>query len=192
MSSTSHSIRERIAALDLARAETEADFDRHASAAIAGDASAGKLAAEADQRLTRLATDRRILERALFRAEDTERSAAEADAAVVRLAHRANARAAADRLLDLARKIDEATAAMLPLLREIEATEREIGSSMRLAGLSLTGGIVGQSNLAVIAMDRLTLSANGKAMFASDQRPIAEIAKGAWRDLLTNNKEEAA
>lgn len=189
---TSASIRERIAALEFARAETEAEFDRQASASLGGDPEAGKRAAEADLKLTRLATDFRILERALARSEASERDAAEADAAIVRRAHHANARTSAARLLDLARQIDAATAAMLPLLREIEATEREIGGSLRLAGSPPSGGVVGQRDLAVIAMDRLTLSANGRVMFSSDQRPVAEIARAAWRDLLTNNDEDAA
>lgn len=189
---TSASIRERISSLEIARAGTEAEFDRLASAAIDGDAEAGRAAAEADTRLSRMAVDARILSRALDRSLKAEAAAAEADAAVVRRAHRANARTSAARLLDLARQIDAATAAMLPLLREIEATEREIGGSLRLAGSPPSGGVVGQRDLAVIAMDRLTLSANGRVMFSSDQRPVAEIARTAWRDLLTNDEDEAA
>ncbi|MCA6110471.1 hypothetical protein [Bradyrhizobium cenepequi] len=157
--------------------------------AVSGDQDAAALLARINAQVQQITADLAVLERARLTAAQQQREASEAKAAADRAFRMAEARASVARLIEIARQIDQAQAAMLPALSELASIERAICASLRLAGASPAGGIVGQRDLAGLAMDRLTLAAQGRTMFLSDQRCVEEVAIDAWRDLLANEDE---
>ena len=190
MSATSSTISADLAVLDAHLASLQEQADGLALAAVDGDQQAGGEIARLLAEIDRVKAERPILERAQAMALRREAHAGHEADAVARAGHMAEASRHADRLLELARGIDAAQATMLPMLSELAATERAIWTSLRMAGASPTGMIVGQRDLAGLAMQRLTLAAQGRTMFASDQRGVEEIAKVAWSDLIMENDND--
>lgn len=191
MTATSHSISTDLAALDGHLALLQEQADSLALAAVDGDQQAGGEIARLLAEIDRVKAERPILERAQAMALRREAHAGHEADAVARAGHMADASRNAARLLELARGIDAAQAAMLPMLSELAATERAIWTSLRMAGASPTGMIVGQRDLAGLAMQKLTLAAQGKAMFMSDRRGVEEVAETAWADIIEKENADA-
>ena len=68
---TSAELQEKIEGLDTALADAEADFSRGSSDIVAGVADAGKRVADANARIDRLKVERKILDRALAKGNQT-------------------------------------------------------------------------------------------------------------------------
>lgn len=176
--------------------ERLAQLDREAQdlamPAVAGDQDAAASLASINGQVQQITADLAVLERARLAAAQQQQAVNEAVAAATRARHLANARASVARLIEIAQQIDRAQAAILPVLKELDATELAIWNSLRLASAQPSGGIVGQRNLAAIAMDRLSVAASGKTMFLSDQRCVEEVAASAWASLLASEQDEAS
>lgn len=176
--------------------ERLAQLDREAQdlamPAVSGDEHAATSLANINGQVQQIAADLAVLERARLTATQQQTEASEAKAAAARAGYMANARASVARLIEIAQQIDRAQAAILPALKELDTTELAIWNSLRLAHAQPSGGIVGQRNLAIIAMDRLSAAANGKTMFLSDQRCVEEIAATAWASLIASEQDEAS
>lgn len=177
--------RERLARLDL-------EAQGLAMPVVSGDQDAAASLASINVQVQQITADLAVLERARLSAAQEQRAANEALAVAARARHMADARASVARLIEIAQKIDRTHAAILPALKELDATELAIWNSLRLASAQPSSGIVGQRNLAAIAMDRLSAAANGKTMFLSDQRCVEEVAAAAWASLLASEQDEAS
>lgn len=159
---------------------------------ISGDQKATAALATINAEIAQITADVSVLERARITVAQQQREANEERVAADRALRMAEARASVARLIEIARKIDKAQAAMLSALSELASIERAIWVSLRLAGAPPAGRIVGQRDLAGLAMDRLTLAAQGRTMFLSDQRCVEEIATAAWSSLLVSEEDEVA
>lgn len=159
---------------------------------VSGDQTAVAALAKVNAEIQQITRDLSVLEHARLTAVQQQTQASEAEATADRARHMVDARASVARLIEIAQQIDRAQAAILPALKEIDATELAIWNSLRLASAKPSGGIVGQRNLAIIAMDRLSAAANGKTMFLSDQRCVEEVAATAWASLLASEQAAAS
>ncbi|MCK1492200.1 hypothetical protein IVB14_17670 [Bradyrhizobium sp. 180] len=177
--------RERLAQLDL-------EAQGLAMSVVSGDKDAAASLASINVQIQQITADLAVLERARLSAAQEQRAANEALAIAARARHMADARASAARLIEIAQKIDRAHAAILPALKDLDAAELAIWNSLRLASAQPSVGVVGQRNLAILAMDRLSVAATGKTMFLSDQRCVEEVAATAWASLLASEKDEAS
>ncbi|PBB40567.1 hypothetical protein CK222_27345 [Mesorhizobium sp. WSM3866] len=188
---TSSEIGDKISALDILVQELGAEFDKTAGEAVAGVDGAGKKAAEINQRIERLGVDRLILSRALERARATEAAAREAQAEDVRRKHFDAAKGHAARLLAAASRIDAAIAEFTAALPELSEAELSVRLSLSRADHRLPGAVVGQIGLALMAVDKLTRIADGRARLNAPGKSIAETVAFAW-SFLVNDNEEAA
>lgn len=177
--------RERLAILDREAQDL-------AMPTVSGDPDAAASLARINSEVTQITADLAVLDRARLTAAQQQREADEARKAADRSLRMADARASAAHLIELARDIDRAQRSMLPMLNQLVANERAIWNSLRQADAPPTGMIVGQRDLAGLAMDRLISAAQGRTMFLSDQRCVEEIAAAAWSFLLTTEQDEAA
>ncbi|RUU85563.1 hypothetical protein EOB59_31760, partial [Mesorhizobium sp. M7A.F.Ca.MR.176.00.0.0] len=107
---TSREISEKIAGLDRLVISLGQAFDEVAVNAVAGAPDAARKAADINQRLERLAVDRRILSRALDRTQEAEAAAREAKEEVERRKHFDIAKTHARGLLTAANRIEAAIA----------------------------------------------------------------------------------
>ncbi|TGV90033.1 hypothetical protein EN801_020470 [Mesorhizobium sp. M00.F.Ca.ET.158.01.1.1] len=189
---TSSDISEKIGALDKLVGELGTEFDRAASQAVAGVDGAGKKAADLNQRIERLGVDRHILSRALTRAQAAEAAAREAVANEQRQKHFEVAKGHATRLMAAASRIDAAIAEMASALPELSECELSVRLSLSRAGHHLPGAVVGQIGLALMAIDKLTRIADGRARLNAPSKSIAETAAFAWSFLISDDSGEAA
>ncbi|RUW24656.1 MAG: hypothetical protein E5V67_07400 [Mesorhizobium sp.] len=189
---TSLEIGEKIDALDRLVGELGAEFDKTASEAVAGVDGAGKKAADLNQRLDRLGVDRLILSRALDRAKAKEAAAREAQAEDERRKHFEAAKGHAARLLAAAARIDAAITEFAAALPELSASELSVRLSLSRAGHPLSGAVAGQMGLPLLAVDKLTRIADGRARLNGPSKSIAETAAFAWSFLLNDDERGAA
>lgn len=183
---TSLQISERITALDLLAADLGKSFDLAAAAAVSGDEAAGKEAAEIDGRLSRLAVDRRVLERAKAQAELEELAAAEVELEAVRQGHLADARSHAVALLDVAKRADAVVEAFIAVLGDIAREETELRAALSRAGALPGGSVAYQSGLAMLALDHIKRATDGRARYQEKPRSLADTCLMAWSILLDN------
>ncbi|RVD30179.1 hypothetical protein [Mesorhizobium sp. M4B.F.Ca.ET.017.02.2.1] len=182
-------IAEKIEGLDRLVADLGADFDRAAMDILAGVDGAGKKAAEINQKIDRLGVDRRILDRALKRAQEAEAAAREAQKEAERRKHFDAAKGHAARLLAAATRIDAAIAEFTAALPELSECELSVRLSLSRAGHHLPGAVVGQVGLALAAVDKLTRLADGRARLNGPGKSISETAAFAWSFLINDNSE---
>lgn len=180
----SSEIREKIAALDTLVLRLGEEFDSSANEAVSGDQTAGKHAAEIDQRLARLAVDRRILSRALEGAETAEAALLEAEAAATRARHRAVAVEQARALVETAGRVDTLVAGLKAALIELGQQEIAIHRALHAAREPVTNGLVGQRGIASVALARLNSTANAADPYRQTGRSVEETARSAWRTLI--------
>lgn len=183
-SPSSKEILEKIGALDALVGDLGAEFDKAASLAVAGVDGAGKKAADLNQRIERLGVDRHILSRALTRAQAAEAAAREVAAEENRRKHFDAAKGHATRLLAAASRIDAAIADLATVLPELSESELSVRLSLSRAGHHLPGAVVGQVGLALLAVDKLTKLADGRARLNGPGKTIAETASFAWSFLV--------
>lgn len=189
---TSAELRDKIAALDIALADAEADFDRHAAAAVAGEDGASKRAAEVNAKIERLNVERRILERACEKAARAE-AQAEAEAERDEQAKALDAaRNHVATLLDTAQRVDDLIASLKALLPELDATEMAIWDSLRAARVTPPNAIVGRRGLSGHAIDCIHAFAQGRENFRHDKRGTADMAATAWSFLTSEHDKEVA
>lgn len=179
----SSEIREKIAALDGLVVGLGKEFDQSAEAAVGGDADAGRRAASIDERLSRLATDRKILERALERAEAHELALIEAEVAATRERHRCEAMESAQHLLGTARRVDTLIADIKAALIDLADQEAFIHRALNAARSPATGSIVGQRGIVTIALARLNSTAATEP-YRQTGKSVEETARNAWRSLI--------
>lgn len=189
---TSADLRDKIAALDVALADAESDFDRYAAEAVASVEGAGKRAAEANARIERLNVERRILERACETAARTEAEAAAAAEAEERAKALEAARQNVAKLLDRAQRVDDLIATLKALLPELDATEAAIWGGLRAARVTPPGAIVGRRGLSGHAIDCIHAFAQGRENFRHDKRSTADMATTAWDFLIHEAEKEIA
>ncbi len=183
-------IRERIDGLDALAVDLGADFDKVAMEAVAGVEGAGKKAAEINQRIERLAVDRRILSRALDRSLNAEAAAIEAEAEAERQRHLKTAKAHAVALLDASKRADAAILSFVSVLDDIAREEAAVRHALGLARALPSDAIVGRHGLSGMALDALQRITDGRARFGG-VKPVADVAAYAWASLLTRNDEVA-
>ncbi|UJW75934.1 hypothetical protein [Rhizobium sp. SL42] len=177
-------IREKIASLDALVLGLGAEFDQSAEAAVAGNTEAGKLAASIDERLSRLATDRKILERALERAEAAEIASLEEEVTATRARHREEATERARGLVATAGRIDTLIADIKAALLELSQQETAIHKALHAARVPVTYATVGQRGIASVALARLNSTANASDPYRQTGRSVEETARNAWRSLI--------
>ena len=178
-----------LSALDLLLEDNHARADALSLQAIENEGDARKVLSDLLGDIARLQAERKIVHRAHAQAVEREADAKEQDNAARRAGHLGEARDAIARLHELAAQVDEMQARFLPLLGDLAETGRTIWQSLRAAGAAPSTAIVGRQDLAGHAMSRLTLAAQGKAIFASDQRTIAAISASAWREFALENDQ---
>lgn len=189
---SSAQLREALAGLDRHAEALTANADAISLDAVSGNEDARKSLAGLLRQIDQAAAERSILLTALEQAQQVE-AVARAEAEAGRRAEALQeAQGGVARLLDLASAVDQMQARFLPLLADIAETERAIWNALRAAGASPSTAIVGRHDLAGLAMGRLGIAAQGKAIFASDRRSIAEIARAAWQGVAPMQTEEAA
>ena len=180
----SSEIREKITALDALVLGLGEEFDQSAEAAVGGDADAGKHAASIDERLSRLATDRKILERALERAEAAELALLEAEATATLARHRIDAADRAHGLIETARRVDVLITDIKTALAELADQETAVHRALNAARIPATGSVVGQRGIVSIALARLNSTANASDPYRQTGRSVEETARNAWRSLI--------
>ncbi|MER9450112.1 hypothetical protein [Mesorhizobium sp. M0254] len=189
---TSREIGEKIAGLDRLVTSLGLEFDDVAVNAVAGVPDAARKAAEINQRLERLGVDRRILSRALGRAHEAEAAAHEAKAEAARQDHLEAAKSHANGLLAAATRIDAAIAEFAAALPELSEHELAIRQHLGRAAFPVSGSVVGQMGLSVMAIDKLHRLADGRARLSGAGKSIAEIAASAWAILLADKDEQGS
>lgn len=189
---TSADLRDKIAALDVALADAESDFDRYAAEAVASVEGAGKRAAEANARIERLNVERRILERACETVARTEAEAAAAVEAEERAKALEAARQNVAKLLDRAQRVDDLITTLKALLPELDATEAAIWGGLRAARVTPPGAVVGRKGLSGHAIDCIHAFAQGRENFRHDKRSTADVAATAWDFLVHEAEKEIA
>lgn len=180
----SSEIRDKIAALDALVIGLGDEFDQSADDAVGGDVEAGKRAASIDERLTRLATDRKILERALERAEASELALQEAGTAATRTRHREEAIETVHALLETAGRVDTLVASIKTALSQLSQQETAIHRSLHAAREPTSNALVGQRGIASVAFARLSAVANASEPYRQTGRSVEETARTAWRSLI--------
>lgn len=183
MTSLPSSIQERIAALDALVSTLGNDFDREAEDAVAGIADAGTRASDIDQRLARLAVDRRILSRALDKAIAVEAAALEASAEAERRRHRDAARNHITVLMDTARRADALIDELATLLPALDAPVYDIRACLRHAGVALSGGNAFQVGLSPMAVDKVRHAVSPNKL-GQEKRSLAEMVQVGWNFLF--------
>lgn len=158
--------------------------------AVSGNQDAAASLAQIDAQVAQIAADLAVLNRARLSALDDEARAVAANAAEYRAHHLAVAKDRAAELVGLAARADDAIETFLTVLRDMQSTERAIWAGLREASAPPADGVFGRKGLAQMAMERAGLSASGQALFHSDKRPIAEIARTAWRHLMTPGADD--
>jgi hypothetical protein len=189
---TSREIGEKIAGLDRLVTSLGLEFDDVAVNAVAGVPDAARKAAEINQRLERLAVDRRILSRALDRAHEDEAAVHKAKAEADRRKHFDTAKSHANGLLAAAGRIDAAIDAFAAALPDLSEHELAIRQHLGRAEFRLSGSVVGQMGLAVMAIYRLHRLADGRARLSGSGKSIEDIAASAWAVLLDGKNEQGA
>lgn len=189
---TSADLRDKLAALDVALADAETDFDMYAAEVVASVDGAGKRVAEANARVERLKVERRILERACEKAARTEAEAAAAAEAEERAKALEAARQNVAKLLDRAQRVDDLIATLKALLPELDATEAAIWGGLRAARVTPPGAIVGRRGLSGHAIDCIHAFAQGRENFRHDKRGTADMAATAWSFLTNEHDKEVA
>lgn len=183
MAVTSSEITLKLEALDRLTADLGAEFDDAAALAVDGDTQSAKLASDIDARLTRLSTDRRILDRALQRARDAEAADMEDKAAAVRRQHFEAARDHAARLLEIAGKVDAAIAVLADALPALGDAERAVKMALGRARVPLQGASAWQSGIALVAADKVAAINDGRFRMQGPGRSISDMASLAWEFL---------
>lgn len=182
---SSASIRERLASLDALVVSLGEEFDTHASDAIGGVEGAGQQAAAIDARLGRLATDRKVLERALARAETAERIAAEAETERQRQEELAAARGHVARLIEVGKRADAAVANLVAILDEIATAEAAVRGRLARAGAIPSGGAMYQTGgLVGLAIEHISCVTDGRSRYQSAPKAVADAAANAWGYLM--------
>ena len=179
----SSEIREKIAALDGLVVGLGEEFDQSAEAAVGGDADAGRRAAAIDERLSRLTTDRKILERALERSEAAELALQQAEAAAARASHRAVAVEQAQGLVETARRIDALIADIKAALIELGQQETAVHRALHAAREPMGNSLVGQRGIVSIALARLNSTA-ATEHYRQSGKSVEDTARVAWRSLI--------
>ncbi|MFB9950033.1 hypothetical protein ACFFP0_14315 [Rhizobium puerariae] len=185
-------IAEKLAALDNALSDAEADFDRNAAEAVAGVEGAGSEAAAANARIERLKIEQKILQRAQTKALKREAEAKAADEAQVRAQHVSDAGEAAVLLISQAELVDSLTDRLAVAITDLARLEGQVRSSLAAARQLPDEGVVGRKGISAFALDRVNALARGTLIRVSDQRTIADIARIGWRFLLKNDSETEA
>lgn len=183
MNVSSASISEKLSALDALSGDLAKDFDEAAMKAVAGDKSAGQKAAEINQRIERLAIDKRILDRAKVRVETAEAQAfakAEADR---RKEHIKQARETAQTLIELADKVDALVNDLMPALTALSDAEGKIRGHLSSAKQPVDVGIVGRRGLALFVQDRIATIMTGR-IYDKTERRVGHWARVGWAELL--------
>lgn len=154
-----------------------------ALAAVSGDDEAIKRIAEIRSQLRQIGEDVSILERARTAAQRKESEAAAARNEKYRARHMAIAREKAAEIVKIAARADEAVAAFKASTVEIDQVEREIHAALREADAKANTSRAGQTHLWRFAFDQITKFVKGIDSF-DPGRPVADVARSAWRDLL--------
>lgn len=177
-------ITSRIASLDALVLSLGVEFDAAAEQAVGGDPDAGKRAAGLDEHISRLSTDRRILSRALERAETSEALKVEADAEAIRARHRADAAERVHGLVETASRIDALVTELKAALAAIGDQETAIHRALHAARVPMSNGIVGQRGIASVALARFNSMAHAAEPFRQTGKSVEATARTAWRFLL--------
>lgn len=178
---TPETLDQRLAQLSDALATAEKEVDALSLPAAAGDTAAVEKLARATTMITQLNSDRDILARARESAvNQIDREALE-KAAADRAAAKDRAVASAERLLDMARRIDALAAEYAAIIEEMPTVEADVWRELRAAEVNLPDGVIGRKRLATYAVERVQAATNRPAFRG---RPCADIASIAWNVLI--------
>lgn len=187
---TSASIAAQLGAARDRLAQLAAEIGELSYPAVAGDARAAADLATARAETTQVEADCSVLETALKVALQREADAAHRDMAEQRAEAMAAARKGAAELIELAGQIDELCASLKRVVGQIDNAERAIWRDLGEAGEKPASGVVGLKGLGQMSLDRLKLAMDGRLLYLSDQRSIAEVARSAWSNLLTDEGDQ--
>lgn len=158
--------------------------------AISGDQNAVTSLASLRAKIQQASADLDVLQDAKASALGQEAEAADVDAKNYRARHMAIAQDRSAAIVKLAGRAEELVAEFKDVLTNISTTERQIWNALREASAPPDSGIVGRKNLVALAIDRMTTRVNGKDIFLSDQRALADVARTAWRNLLVTEGDD--
>jgi len=187
----SRELRAKISALDATVQQWESEIDALVLRAVEGDADAAQALAQTNAKLEGARADRVILEKAykqMLQAEAEAFAAAEAEA---KTRYVAEARVNAERLLATARKADGLISELKAVLTDLTSAETDVWNSLRLAGVTPPGAIIGRKGISGHVVDILKACADGRENFRNDKRTTSEVVEIGWQFLI-DNKDEAA
>jgi hypothetical protein len=187
---TSNDIAGQIAALDQHISALDREVSDLALAAVGGDKDATSRISTIRREIDRAHADLKILEAARLAAIGKEVAAADERDDADRARHLGEARLHAVAILELAGRADEAIAAFVALVADIDRTERALWGSLRAANARPSDAIVGRNGLAETALTQMEVRVRG--IKVSDLRSISEIAAVAWEFLEPETESEAA
>lgn len=181
----------QLAALDAALADLEQRASDLALAATEGDAGAVATLAgvRAEMDLTR--GDRAILAAARRAAAVRAAATLDAEAAEAKAKHMAEARAAADRLLSAARRIDDLVAEYQVAVADLTREQASVRSSFRAAGEPLNDARVGRNLAEAHAAFLMARAMDGTARTRADKTMVAFL-ETAWSELLEPTADDEA
>ena len=157
--------------------------------AVAGDQDAAAALARVNAQIRQTTADVAVLDRARITVAQQRREADDAGVAAYRVRHREIARDHAEVVVKLASRADELIAEIRVVLAEISATEREVSKALRASAAPLQDAVVGRQGLIQFAIASLNGIVNGTDRF-NQARPVADVAKMAWADLLVSERSD--
>lgn len=188
----SHEIKNKMAALDRALSDFNADADEISIVAVAGDPDAGKKLAEVNARIERAKADRVVLSRAYKKAVEAEAEAFARSKDEAREQHIAQARLNAVAVVKAARFIDALSADFAAAMADLSKAEAAVLSSLSAARSLPDEGVVGRRNIGRFAVERLMKVIDPRMKFNPADRGVEAVAENAWRYLIATETMEAA
>ncbi|MFC4353174.1 hypothetical protein ACFOW6_16615 [Fodinicurvata halophila] len=192
MTMTSTDISKKIRAVNDELRSREAEFDTRSAEVADGVEGAGKKITEVNAEIERLKLERRILERALQKAEEAETAERVRLEAQECERHFSAAQANAKTLLQTAEKADNLLSELNVVLDELTNQEKAVWSELRLAKKPPGNTTVGRRGVADRASTLVTAMANGQFVYLHDKRGIADFVSIGWAYLLEGSGEKDA
>lgn len=183
----------KLAAVDTALADWEAEFDTKVTAAVGGDTEAAAKLAEINANIERAKIERMIFAKAHGKALSAEAEEAARADAEARKEHTAIARLHAGRLIDAARRMDAGIEAFSAMLAEINEAERLVREHLRLAKALPGDAVRGRYGLGQEAVARLLMLTDGRSRFRQDDKQgVEHWSRVGWSFLLADDDRGAA
>ncbi|MEZ0170767.1 hypothetical protein [Microvirga sp. TS319] len=159
--------------------------------AVSGDQEAARRLAEIRAKLDGARADRVVLETARKQALQAEADAFVAAATNGKARRLAEARENAERLLVTASTADALISDLKAVLADLNRTEADVWTSLRLAHVMPPGELIGRKGISRHVVDTLKAFADGRDNFRNDKRTTSEVAEIGWNFLLEDEEEAA-